>query len=111
VRPGGLLVIEPYFSPETFWDGHVGFNAHDTADLKIAWMHVQRRIADDRSACEHRFLVGRAGSIEIFSETHELALLAHADYESAFRENGLQLHHDPVGPTGVGLYIGVRGDA
>ena len=108
VRPGGIVVIEPHFSPDTFWDGHVGFNQYDSPGLKAAWMHLQQRVGADHFRYRHHFLVGSAGNVDHFTEVHDLVLLSKADYERAFSDCGLALHHDPVGPTGGGLYVGVR---
>jgi SAM-dependent methyltransferase len=104
---GGLLLIEPFFTPETYWVGHVTLNQSDTSDGRIAWMYVSER--EDRLArFRMHFLVGTPAGIEHFEEVHELGLFTREDYQEAFAAADLSLEYDPQGPTGIGLYIGRR---
>ncbi|MFV9507933.1 MAG: class I SAM-dependent DNA methyltransferase, partial [Oscillochloridaceae bacterium umkhey_bin13] len=43
LQPGGLLIVEPWFSPESYWVGRVTANFVDQPDLKIAWMYISER--------------------------------------------------------------------
>lgn len=105
VAPGGLVVIEPWFTPDTFWDGHVSANFVDEPDLKIAWMYVNRRRAGV-SVLEIEHLVATAAGVEHFTEVHELGLFSHSDYLGALDDAGLRPWHEPIGLFERGLYIG-----
>jgi len=107
LRTGGLLLIEPFFTPDSYWVGHVKMNILDKPDLKIAWMYVSEREGDVGIMNNH-FLIGRPSGVEHFTEVHRVALLSHEDYESAFSASGLDLEYDAVGPGGLGFYIGRR---
>jgi SAM-dependent methyltransferase len=105
LAPGGLLLIEPFFTPETYWENRVTLNEYDGEDLKIACMYVSEREGMLARLRMH-YLVGTPQGVEHFEELHELGLYSPADFETAFAAAGLSLEYDPQGPSGVGLYIG-----
>jgi len=103
--PGGLLMIEPFFTPETYWVNRVTLNEYKTDDLKIAWMYVSEKTAEGACLRTH-YLVGRPTGVVHFVESHELGLFSRDDFSRAFSAAGLSLEYDPVGPVGVGMYFG-----
>ena len=105
LEPGGVLVVEPWLSPEVWVDRHVGAVFVDEPELKIARMNVGQR-EGDVSIFEFEYLVGTPNGLERFNERHELGLFTVEQYLKAFRAAGLEVDHDPEGPMGRGLYIG-----
>lgn len=105
LEPGGVLVVEPWLSPEVWVDRHVGAVFVDEPELKIARMNVGQR-EGDVSIFEFEYLVGTPNGLERFNERHELGLFTVEQYLEAFRAAGLEADHDPEGPMGRGLYIG-----
>jgi ubiquinone/menaquinone biosynthesis C-methylase UbiE len=102
--PGGMVIVEPFFSPERFWVNHLVLNVSDEPDLKIAWMYTtEREGALGRIDVHH--LVGRRSGVEHFRELHEFGLFTDAEYEQAFIRAGLTPSYDPTGPFGRGIYI------
>ena len=107
VAPGGLLVLEPFFSPATYRVGRVTLNTAERGDLKLAWMYVSER--DDALArLRIHYMAGTPAGVEHFEEVHDLGLFDRSDFEAAFAAAGVQLEFDPDGPTATGLYIGRR---
>src|SRR5207247_10408611 len=104
LEPGGVLVVEPWLSPEVWLDRHVAAVFVDEPELKIARMNVVQR-EGNVSMFEFEYLVGTPDGIERFSEPHELGLFTVDQYLAAFRAAGLEADHDPEGPMGRGLYI------
>ena len=104
LRPGGVALVEPWFTPQTYWPGHLVANFHDEPDLRVAWMYVHDR-RDELSVLDIQFLVGRPEGIKHFSERHELGLFTDAQYRAAFTDAGLRVEHDPEGLWGRGLYL------
>jgi SAM-dependent methyltransferase len=104
LEPGGVLVVEPWLSPEVWLDRHVGAVFVDEPELKIARMNVAER-EGTVSMFVFEYLVGTPDGIERFSEPHELGLFRVEQYLEAFRAAGLEADHDPEGPMGRGLYI------
>jgi SAM-dependent methyltransferase len=104
LEPGGVLVVEPWLSPEAWVDRHVGAVFVDEPELKIARMNVGQR-EGNLSIFEFEYLVGTPNGLERFNERHELGLFTVEQYLEAFRAAGLEVDHDPEGPMGRGLYI------
>jgi ubiquinone/menaquinone biosynthesis C-methylase UbiE len=104
LNPGGVLVIEPWFSPETYWTGTITANHVDEPELKIAWMYTSER-KGPISVLDIHYLVGRPGGIETFRERHELGLFTIEQHLAAFRDAGLEARHEAGGPFGRGLYV------
>jgi SAM-dependent methyltransferase len=107
LAPGGVLVVEPFFTPDTFQPGQIWALFVDEPDLKIARMDLPE-VEDGVAIMDFRYLVGTPGGIEHFSERHEAGLFTHRQHLDAFRAAGLDPDHDPEGLMGRGLYVGVR---
>ena len=106
LKPGGVLIVEPWILPEDWQDRHVGAIFVDEPELKIARINRSRR--DDRiSILDFQYLVGTPDGVEHFTERHELGLFSHEDYTDAFRSAGLHVESDPTGLMDRGLYIGI----
>jgi SAM-dependent methyltransferase len=105
VAPGGLLIVEPYFTPDSYWVGRLTMNVVDTTDHKIVWMYLSERV-DRVSRLDIHYLIGTPSGVEDFRELHEIGLFTHEEYVNAFHRSGFDLHHDPVGLFQRGLYIG-----
>lgn len=107
LEPGGILVVEPWLTPEVWQVGRPHLLVVDEPDLKIARMNVSGR--EGRLAImEFVYLVGGPDGIEHFTERHEAALFTDDEYRQAFSLAGLSVEHDAEGPIGRGLYLGRR---
>jgi ubiquinone/menaquinone biosynthesis C-methylase UbiE len=105
LEPGGVLIIEPWFTPQSYVVGRLTANFVDEPDLKIAWMYISE-IEGTRSILEIHFQVGTASGIEHFVERHEIGLFSDAEYTEAFVAAGLRVTSDAEGLFGRGMYIG-----
>lgn len=108
VKPGGVLVVEPWFSPDQWNVGRPSATFVDKPDLKVARVNISER-EGDVSAVNFHFVVAKPGKAEYFTELHELGLFTPEQYLQGFEMAGLRVEHDPKGVTGRGLYIGVKG--
>jgi ubiquinone/menaquinone biosynthesis C-methylase UbiE len=106
-KPGGVLVVEPWFSRAQFIPGHVAGLFIDQPDLKIARMNVGR-LEDELSIIDFHYLVATPAGVEHFTERHALGLFDQADYMAAFEASGLRVTYDEQGLMGRGLYVGVK---
>ena len=107
VRPGGVLVIEPYFTPQT-WKartGAPGANLVDKPDITIVRMVDWARDGNVLKPTFH-YLVGTSGGIEHFTELHEMGLFSEDEHRAAFAAADMSVTHDEAGLMGRGLYIG-----
>lgn len=107
VHPGGVLVIEPFITPEAWVPDHPAALFVDQPDLKIARMNVSAR-EDDIVILDFQYLVATPAGIEHFSERHELGLFTEAQYHDALTAAGLDVTHEAEGLMGRGIYVGIR---
>lgn len=105
LKPGGVLIVEPWLSPDVWQTGRPHLLVVDEPDLKIARMNISGR--EGRLAImEFEYLVGVPEGISHFSERHEAALFTDEEYRQAFSQANLAVEHDQEGLIGRGLYLG-----
>jgi SAM-dependent methyltransferase len=105
VMPRGIVVIEPWFTPDTWRPGTVHAQFVDEPELKIARIntsYVEGRL----SYFDLHYLIGTPEGTEHFVERHELGLFEQGEMAAAFEDAGLLVRYDKEGLTGRGLYIG-----
>ena len=107
LQPGGVVVVEPWFYPETYWKGRVVANFVNKPELKIVWMYTSE--AEGRTAIlDSHYLVGTPERIDHFTERYEIGLFTHRQYFQAFQKARLSVHYDSNGLMGRGMYIGLK---
>ena len=104
LKPGGVAIIEPWFTPEQWVDGTISAVYVDEPTLKIARMNVSRRDGNVAIMNFH-FMIASNDGIRTFTEPHRLTLFTQAEYETAFRTARFTVRYDPEG-LGRGLFIG-----
>jgi ubiquinone/menaquinone biosynthesis C-methylase UbiE len=105
--PGGVLLVEPWFTPDEWHPGRVYVTQVDKGDSKIVRMsHSSQR--GKVSIIEFQYLFGTSKGIKRDTEILELGLFTKQEYLDAFRSAGLNVIHDLKGLDGRGLYIGLK---
>ncbi len=107
LKPGGVMVIEPWFPPDGWFPGRIHATFVDEPDLKIARMNTTGR-EGNLSYFVFHYMVGTPQGIETFSERHELGLFSVDEHLEAFRACGLEVARDPLWLNGRGLYVAAR---
>jgi ubiquinone/menaquinone biosynthesis C-methylase UbiE len=110
VAPGGVLLVEPWFTPDRFWTHTITANLSGEDDLKVAWMYTSER-EGDVGVLDMQYLVGTPDGIEHFAERHELGLFTHQAYLEAFAAAGLRVEHIADSCFKRGFYAGTAPDA
>lgn len=105
LEPGGVLLVEPWLTPDVWRTRHVAAVFVDEPELKIARLTNPSR-EGDVSVLEFHYLVGTPEGVDYFTERHELGLFATDEYRKVFEAAGLRVDHDPEGPMGRGLFLG-----
>jgi len=105
VRPGGALIIEPWFTPQQWHPGRpftlvggVGGDKVYRTSVSIKERH--------RSVLLHHYLRVRPYAIEHYDERIELGLFTRDEMTWAHEFSGMQAQYESEGLMGRGLYIG-----
>jgi SAM-dependent methyltransferase len=106
LAPGGVLLVEPWFSLETYWTGTITANHVDDPDMKIAWMYVSE-LRERVSYLDIHYMVGTPEGVHTFNEVHQMGLFTPGEYGRAITDAGLAHEHDPRGLFSRGLHVGV----
>jgi SAM-dependent methyltransferase len=105
--PGGVLVIEPWYSPSTYILGHRSMVCSESSSLKVARANFWG--GDHKvSAGSSHILINSDQGIEHIEEIHHLGLFTEAEYLDALKFAGVEGNFDSEGPIGRGLVIGVK---
>ena len=105
LNPGGVLVLEPFFTPQTFWDGDVRTTQVEGEGVKVCWMYRSER-RGRLGVFHNHYLIGRASGIEHVQEDYPLGLFEPAEMVAAFEAAGLAVRFDPQGLGTLGCYVG-----
>ena len=102
---GGVLLVEPWFTPQTWKpNASVHMLTAETAEGKVCRMNVSGQ-EGVMSIIDFHYLVGTPAGVTHFTERHELGLFTVEEMLGAFKAAGLDARYDPTGLTGRGLYI------
>jgi len=102
--PGGLLIVEPWLTPDAWRPNTVHGLFVDEPELKIA--RVNTSLTEGRvSVFDLHHLIGTTEGTRHVVEHHELGLYTIDEMTEAFAAAGLDVRYDPEGLTGRGLYI------
>ena len=103
--PGGVLIVEPWFTPEQWHPGRVYALQVEKPNTKLIRMsHSGQK--GKVSVLEFQYLIGTPKGIEHQTEIHTLGLFTHEEYLEAFQLAGLKTTYNKKGLTGRGLYFG-----
>lgn len=107
LEAGGVLIVEPWITPEAFKRGLVGGVYVNQPALKIARINTSK-VKGHISSLNFHYLVGTPRGVRHFVTHERLGLFSVREYLDAFRRSGVQVTYDPDGLKGRGLFIGVK---
>jgi SAM-dependent methyltransferase len=105
VRPGGALMVEPWFPPDRWKPGLLSINTGETKDGLVCRMALNRR-QHNLSVISLHYLYGNRQGVHYYTEQLELGLFSKEEMGQAFRLAGMHVEYEPEGLMGRGLYIG-----
>lgn len=106
VRPGGALMVEPWFTSDQWQPGGQFVHAGQIGRDKVCRMSLSLREGNLSVILLH-YLRGAPGGIEHYSERLELGMFTREEMTRAFKSAGMEVRYDSEGLMGRGLYIGV----
>lgn len=108
LRPGGVALITPWGTTETFEECLV-VDAIDRPDLKIARMEQVRRKGPKLVEVTFHHLLGSGADVEYHTQAVELGLFSREEYVAAVTDAGLELVEEYVGAdVRGGAFLGRR---
>jgi ubiquinone/menaquinone biosynthesis C-methylase UbiE len=107
LEPEGLIIIEPWLTPENWHSNTVHSLFIDDPELKIARVNTSFT-KGKLSVFDLHHLIGTPEGTEHVVEHHELGLFETEEMVSVMEEEGLTVEYDHEGLTGRGLFLGSR---
>ncbi|MGI5392247.1 class I SAM-dependent DNA methyltransferase [Streptomyces sp. CA-251251] len=107
LEPSGVIVVEPWWFPETFTPGYVGASITEAGERTVC--RVSHSVREgDATRIEVHYLLAGPGGVRHLTEDHTITLFRRADYEAAFERAGCDVAYQEGGPSGRGLFVGTR---
>jgi SAM-dependent methyltransferase len=104
VRPGGVLIIEPWLTPDAWKPGSQFIHTGQLPDGLVCRMSHSGQ-EGNLSVLQLHYLRGSVRGIEHFSERMELTLFTRAEMTAAFDAAAMEVSYEPEGLMGRGLYL------
>ncbi|MHC4339419.1 MAG: class I SAM-dependent DNA methyltransferase [Planctomycetota bacterium] len=105
LEPGGVIMVEPWFTPEQVRPGRSHMLTVDEPDLKLCRMNTTW-IEGGASVIHFHYLIGTPEGTRHMEEEHRMLLLSHEEWDTCFAEAGLDHSLEEKGLMGRGLHIG-----
>jgi SAM-dependent methyltransferase len=107
VKPGGVLIIEPWVTPRDFIKGKLRAVFVDEIKLKIARID-RSTVRGHISTLDFQYLIATPRDTQYFTEREKFGLFTHSEYANSIRLTGLKVVYYAKGLIGRGLYVGVK---
>ncbi|MFF1560764.1 class I SAM-dependent DNA methyltransferase [Streptomyces sp. NPDC058279] len=105
LTPGGVVVIEPWYFPDTFLDGHVSGHALTKDNRTITRVSHSTRVGNI-ARMELHYVTADSEGVRHRSEIDDLTLFTPAEYEAAFSRAGLKVEYVAPQGTRPGYFVG-----
>lgn len=101
----GLVIVEPWLTPENWIAGRPFMTTVSEDDLKVCRMNISETRKGNRSFMKFHYLVGTPSGVTHFTENHNAGLFTIDQMKRAFSRAGLAAQYDEQGIFGRGLYV------
>lgn len=88
VRPGGVVIVEPWIAPDEAESGHVSVQTHAAPGVALSRVSLHD-VVDGRSRLDFAFTLATPQGIERLDEVHWMELLEPAELTQVFADAGL----------------------
>ena len=100
LKPGGVLIIEPFISSDAFNPKHIGANFVNKKDVKLARMNINKK-RGMLAILNFHFLIATKKGVGYLQDTHELALFNLQKATRIMNKNGVKRKPTPLVDTPV----------
>jgi hypothetical protein len=102
--PGGLVIVEPFLTPDGFVAGHTNSMTAESDGVRVTRSNRSER---DGTLCRLNFdyVIEGPGGTEYATEVHEVGLFSVGEMLESFTAAGMTATYDPHGLAGRGLYV------
>ncbi|MCW2863874.1 MAG: Methyltransferase type 11 [Actinoallomurus sp.] len=107
LNPGGVVVVDPWWFPETFIEGYVSAEVMTPDHRSIARVSHATREGDWSRMEVHYLVVDEKTGIRHFTEPYRHRLITRGQYEQALRDAGFTTEYLEGFHSGRGLFLGV----
>lgn len=97
LRPGGVLVVEPWLTREDCAPGFPSMHTYADDDIKLCRMAVTEVVGDDSIFAMHWLVARKGGAVEHFVERHALRLAPRAELLSELDRAGFDARFEVEG--------------
>ena len=108
LNPGGVLIIEPWFTPDVWNEHHVGSRVVEGDGLTVARIDTSVMEGNKVTTRWAWAVAWDDGDADAYVEEHPTALFTVDEYTTLFKAAGLEPEYDPGGPLGRGLHVAVK---
>ncbi len=105
VKPGGVVIVEPWFTPERWTAGHVSMRTAEDEHVKIARVNITVQ-EGHKSPIRFHYMVATPEGVETFWEDHDMTLFTPEEMRGAFEQAGLAVQEAQTWSRDRGLYVG-----
>jgi SAM-dependent methyltransferase len=103
--PGGVLLLEPWLSPESIEDGYLNSDFAERPDLEVARMNFTQ-VKGNQSHLTMHYLIGDDHGVRHFVQERVQTLFTEREYRKALRDADFgDVALEAYGPQGRGLYV------
>jgi trans-aconitate methyltransferase len=104
-KPGGAVIVEPWFTPERWTAGHVTMRTAQNEHMSIARSNITVQ-KGNKSPIRFHYMVATPDGVDTFTEDHDMTLFTPDEMRSAFSKAGLNLRDMEGWPCDRGIYVG-----
>ena len=105
---GGVVIIEPMFTKESYHEGSLGITCIDLPEIKIARVNATRRVGEIAYLDFHFLISTKEDGVEHFIDPSPMSIFSRDTYLSIMEENKLLTQFIEPGLMKEGFFIGVR---
>jgi SAM-dependent methyltransferase len=104
LAPGGVILIEPWFTPEQWIEGALHMQTVDLPDVKICRMNLSE-LEGKLSKVHFHYLIGTPDGVRHFEEDHNLTLYTRDEMLGFFKAAGLSVEFRQSDQVRRGMYV------